>query len=299
MDGIDQIIGESIRKNEILAIVHSCTGQQYFPNSTGADSCQVKHKSIGHKYNDNSRDNDKSGTNAPPNQENIKRCIHKISSAIEITQERTYDSDPLFGVELLRSLAVKSAAMHDTDVVKSTVTGLFKILTYAVSNEEKFGRPFYIHSHQNENQSDELSPQENTNIDDPPTRIIFANPKEASLSDTVMNELSVICNMAADGRHLPIISHFVEEYISLSLVIVNFAPPKSSEEFARVTDWFSQLVLYAYNNFPSYLKKHITIPMVRFNNDLHSRFPQASRTLKIYMKNIIDEPNKPTSQKGN
>jgi hypothetical protein len=238
-------IGESIRKNEILAIVHSCTGQQYFPNSTGADSCQVKHKSIGHKYNDNSRNSDKSDTDAAPiNQENIKRYIHKILSAIEITQERTYDKDPLFGVELLRSLAVKSAAIHDTDVVKSTVTGLFKILTYAVSNEEKFGRPFYIHSHQNENQSDELSPQENTNIDDPPTRIIFANPKEASLSDTVMNELSVICNMAADGRHLPIISH-------------------------------------------------------RFNNDLHSRFPQASRTLKIYMKNIIDEPNKPTSQKGN
>jgi hypothetical protein len=66
--------------------------------------------------------------------------------------------------------------------------------------------------------------------------------------------------MAADGKHLPIISHFVEEYISLSLVTVDFAPPKSSEEFARVTDWFSQLLLYAYNNFPSYLKKHITIP---------------------------------------
>jgi len=111
-----------------------------------------------------------------------------------------------------------------------------------------------------------------------------------------MNELSVICNMAADGKHLPIITHFVEEYISLSLVIVDFAPPKSSEEFVRVTDWFSQLLLYAYTKFPDYLKKHITIPMVRFNNDLHSRSPQASRTLKIYMKNIIDEPNEPTSQ---
>ena len=127
--------------------------------------------------------------------------------------------------------------------MKSTVTGLFKILTYAVSNEEKFERPFYIDSRQNENQRDELSPQENTSINDPPTRIIFVNPKEVSLSDTIMNELSVICNMAADGKHLPIISHFVEEYISLSLVTVDFAPSKSSEEFARVTDWFSQLLL--------------------------------------------------------
>ena len=186
--------------------------------------------------------------------------------------------------------------MHDTDVVKSTVTGLFKILSYAVSNEERFGVPYNIYIRQNENQRDELLPQEGTNINDPKTKIIFVNPKEVSLLDTIMNELSVICNMAADGKHLPIITHFVEEYISLSLVIVDFAPPKSSEEFVRVTDWFSQLLLYAYTKFPDYLKKHITIPMVRFNNDLHSRSPQASRTLKIYMKNIIDEPNEPTSQ---
>lgn len=104
-----------------------------------------------------------------------------------------------------------------------------------------------------------------------------------------MPNLSVICNMAADGKHLPIITHFVEEYISLSLVIVDFAPPKSSEEFVRVTDWFSQLLLYAYTKFPDYLKKQITTPIVNFNNDFYSRYPQASRTLRIYMKNIIGE----------
>jgi hypothetical protein len=285
-------IGESIRRNEILAVVYTFADQRYFSSSTdaGADSYQVKHKSI-------SLPNGKSDKpEIRLNQENINRYTRKILSAIEITQERTYDKDPLFGVELLRSLAVKSAAMHDTDVVKSTVTGLFKILNYAVSNEEKFGVPFHIQYRQNENKRGESSPQKGTNINDPLTRIIFVNPKEVSLSDTIMNELSIICNMAADGKHIPIITHFVDEYISLSLVIVDFAPPKSSQEFSRVTDWFSQLLLYAYNNFPSYLKKHITIPIIRFNNDLRSQSPQASRSLKIYMKNIIDEFNKPTDQ---
>ena len=241
-------IGESIRKNDILAVVYSCADQQYFSSSIDADSYQVKQKSISQKNNDNNN-----GKSDKPdiglNQENINKYTHKILSAIEITQERTYDKDPLFGVELLRSLAVKSAATHDTDVVKSTVTGLFKILSYAVSNEEKFGIPFYIHSRQNEDQRGEPSPQEGTNINGPKTRIIFINPKEVSLSDTIMNELSVICNMAADGKHLPIITHFVEEYISLSLVIVDFAPPKSSEEFTRVTDWFSQLYFMHIPNF--------------------------------------------------
>ncbi|MGB7881340.1 MAG: hypothetical protein WBL44_01325, partial [Nitrososphaeraceae archaeon] len=280
-------IGEAVRKNDILAIVYSCADEQYFSSSMDADSYQVKQKSMSQKNNDNNRKSDKPKIHL--NQVNVNRYTHKILSAIEITQERTYDKDPLFGIELLRSLAVKSAAMHDTDVVKSTVTGLFKILSYAVSNEEKFGIPFYIHSRQNENQRDELLHQEGRNINDPKTRIIFVNPKEVSLLDTIMNELSVICNMAADGKHLPIITHFVEEYISLSLVIVDFAPPKSSEEFVRVTDWFSQLLLYAYTKFPDYLNKQITTPIVNFNNDFYSRYPQASRALRIYMKNIIGE----------
>lgn len=289
-------IGESVRKNDILAVVYSCADQQYFSNSIDADSYQVKQKSISPKNNDNNEKSDKAKIHLK--QENVNRYTHKILSAIEITQERTYDRDPLFGVDLLRSLAVKSATTYDTDVVKSTVTGLFKILSYAASNEEKFGIPFYIHSRQNENQRGEPSPQDDTNVNDPKTRIIFVNPKEVSLSDTVMNELSVICNMAADGKNLPIITHFVEEYISLSLVIVDFAPPKSSEEFVRVTDWFSQLLLYAYTKFPDYLKKQITTPIIDFNNDIHTRYPQASRTLKIYMKNIIDQPiNKQESMK--
>ena len=287
-------IGESVRKNDILAVVYGCADRQYFSCSIDADYYHVKQKSISQKNNDDNRKSDKPKMHL--NQENVNKYTHKILSAIEITQERTYDKDPLFGIELLRSLAVKSAAMHDTDVVNSTVTGLFKILSYAVNNEEKFGIPFYIHSRQNENQRGEPSPQEGTNINGPKTRIIFINPKEVPLSYTIMNELSVICNMAADGKHLPVITHFVEEYISLSLVIVDLAPPKSSEEFVRVTDWFSQLLLYTYTKFPDYLKKQITTPIVNFINDLHSQYPQASRTLKIYMKDIIDEPNKPTSQ---
>ena len=132
-------IGEGVRKNDILAIVYSCADQQYFSSSIDADSYQVKQKSMSQKNNDNNRKTDKPKIHL--NQENVNRYTHKILSAIEITQERTYDKDPLFGIELLRSLAVKSAAMHDTDVVKSTVTGLFKILSYAVSNEERFGVP--------------------------------------------------------------------------------------------------------------------------------------------------------------
>ena len=130
-------IGESVRTNEILAVVYACANQEDSSTFGDADPCQVN-QSISQNNNKgkdhNSRNSDKPDISL--NKGNIKRYRHKILSAIEITQDRTYDKDPVIGIELLRSLAIKSAAMHDSDVVKSTVMGLFKILSCAVSNEE-------------------------------------------------------------------------------------------------------------------------------------------------------------------
>ncbi|MFZ0557373.1 MAG: hypothetical protein WAM26_18980 [Nitrososphaeraceae archaeon] len=130
-------------------------------------------------------------------------------------------------------------------------------------------------------------PQESTKHYDR-TSIIIINPKEVSLTNTVMNQLSIVRKTAADGNHLPIITHFVEEYVSLGFIILDLGPPKSNEEFAKITDWFSQLLLYAYTKFPNHLKTLITAPIIRFNNEIYSRSPQASRSLKIYMKDFID-----------
>lgn len=162
---------------------------------------------------------------------------------MEITQDRRYDKDPLFGIELLRSLAVKSAAMHDTDVVESTVTGLFKILSYALRNEEIFGVPFYIDlSRPDKIQKNTSSTQKNTSTL-VKTRKIIINPKEVSLASVVKGELSIICNMAIRGNHIPIVTHFINEYIYLSFAILDLTPPKSSEVFTRTADWFSICII--------------------------------------------------------
>jgi hypothetical protein len=209
-------------------------------------------------------------------------------SSIEVTEDRSYDNDPQFGIELLRSLAVKSLAMHDTDVAKSTVTGLFKILGYALRHEDIFGVPFYIENRYKKIQDHTSSTQKSIK---PVERrgYIIINPKEISLATVVKTELSVICNMAVRGNHLPIITHFINEYIYLGSTILDLAPPKSSEVFAGTADWFSQLLLNADVNFPDQLKKQITAPLVKFDQDLSYNFPQASRIFKIYFKNMIED----------
>ena len=209
-------IGETVRKNEILAEIYSPADhyqQQYHSDSTDTYVNQIKQTST-YPNSSNVENNDmlvngKSDTRLDQEQEeNFKRYRHKILSGIEIAQERSYDKDPLFGIELLRSLAVKSAANNDVDVVKSTITGLFKILSFSLTNEEGlgFGLPFRVQSqyHQTGNQADKTSSQERTS-DTAKTRTIIINPKEEPLEDTIMDELSIILNKAADGMHLHII----------------------------------------------------------------------------------------------
>lgn len=268
-------IGESVRKNEVIAIVYKESGR--IQSSSNQDKEMI---------GGNDSDNDYSNSY----HKKIKKCKDKILSSIEVTQDRSYDNDPLFGIELLRSLAVKSLAMHDTDVAKSTVTGLFKILSYALRHEDIFGVPFYIENRYKKIQNHTSSTQKSMK---PVERrgYIIINPKEISLANVVKTELSVICNMAVRENHLPIITHFINEYIDLGSVILDLAPPKSSEVFTGTADWFSQLLLNADVNFPDQLKKQISAPLVKFGQDLSYNFPQASRIFKIYFKNVIEDLN--------
>lgn len=267
-------IGENIRKNEIIAIVYNC-GEPSFLNqnqkSTNENASDTSYRS--------------------PSEKSIKKCEGKILSSMEIVQDRIYDNDPLFGIELLRSLAIKSEAMHDTDVVKSTVTGLFKILSYALRNEEVFEVPFYIDlTRLDKFQKKKSSTQKRMKPLSKRGRIIFY-PKEISLVTVVKSELAIIYNVAVRGNDIPIITHFIDEYVYLGLSILDLTPPKSSEIFARTADWFSQLFHDAYVSFPDQLKKNITAPLAKFADDLSYHSPQASRTFRIYFKNFVDQHN--------
>ena len=131
---LSKSVGDSIRKKEVLAEIYSCTDRQNLSNSTDTSSIRTAQKPIGN--------NETQGCDNPNlhlKQDDINRYRNKILSGMEITPDRSYDKDPLFGIELLGTLAVKSAAMHDTDVVRSAIAGLFRVLIYTLTNEEKTG----------------------------------------------------------------------------------------------------------------------------------------------------------------
>lgn len=280
---LSKSVGDNVRKNDVLAEIYDRTDQQNPSNYTDTSSVHTVQKPV---RNNETQEYD--NQNLQLNQDdNVKRCRNEILSGMEITPDRSYDKEPFFGIELLRTLAVKSAAMHDTDVVKSTIAGLFRVLIYTLTNEEKIGMPFRLQSGEIEKQKSRFSYQKSTNVTHLRRHIII-NPNEQSLRIRIMDELSVIINTAVERKHLHIINQFINEYISMSFVILELEPQKSSEQFAVVTEWFAEQVLYAHTKFPDYLRKQITTPIIDFYNNLRSRSPQASRTFLIYMRSIVD-----------
>lgn len=169
--------------------------------------------------------------------------------------DRSYNN--IQAIDLHLVIPLKCAAMHDTDVVKSTVTGLFKILSYALRNEEISGIPFYIDTRHNKIQKYTSSIKRNTVGK---RGYIVINPKEGLLVDVVKSELSIICNTAVRGNHLPIIAYFINEYVNLGSAILELT--KSFEIFVRTADWFSQLLHGAFDNFSDQLKKLILLHMM-------------------------------------
>ena len=139
-------IGESIHKGNVLVTV-------YGVNSSGSNKSKgedEKEKSINeqeyHENNlfNNNNTNNKDSKNKDKKQKNIIDDLEqKILSSIDVNKERDI-SNPVFGIDLLRSLAIKSASNNDIDVTNACITGLFNVLAYIWKNIDVFGLPFTI-----------------------------------------------------------------------------------------------------------------------------------------------------------
>lgn len=133
-----KFVGESVNKGNILASVYGVN-----PNYNDISNNKKK---TDYKYYDVKED-----TNAnTDNEKNIKKekvfinnLEQKIISSIEINNVRDITRDPFYGIELLRTISIKSASNNDIDVTNSCITGLFRILVY-VLNQDVFGIPFTI-----------------------------------------------------------------------------------------------------------------------------------------------------------
>ena len=107
-----------------------------------------------------------------------------------MTPDRDLSRDPIFGIEILRSVAVKSTGLGDTDVIKSCITGLFSILHYAYMNKEIIGMPFTIITEESKKKVKEITVEDNSSS----SSKNFNNSKDKNQQQTQQLTIEAIIN---------------------------------------------------------------------------------------------------------
>lgn len=225
---------------------------------------------------DNNNDDNNNGN---PNNNRNNDFDQKILSAIDIAKDRDILTDPAYGIEVLRSLAVKSIDQFDTDVVNSCITGLFRVLNDVFKSKEKIGVAFDL---SNDDIRKKNNPGNKKTILITGRTAITVNPKESKLSDASMTELSLIYKMVKSKRQESIIKHFAEEYVSLSKDLLD---KTKTDAFERLTGWYNTCILKT--SFRKDLHNQILPILVDFKEEISKNYPNATDIFAIHMKDIL------------
>ncbi len=211
----------------------------------------------------------------------MNRFHQNMLSALDISQDRDFATDPFYGVEILRSLAIKSVNQYDIDVVNSCITGLFRVLNDVFVSEEKLGIPFTFELHTNDGNKKQVNKGGKETFGD---ITIIINPKERKITEMIASELSVIYEMAQSRHQTNIIRHFADEYTSLSRSLLD---KNKVDEFKRLTEWYSNCILESSSekNFQDQI-----VPLFSaFKEELNKNYPFATDIFTIYMRNSFAE----------
>lgn len=115
--------------------------------------------------------------------------------------------------------------------------------------------------------------------------IITIEPKEESLTDTILSELSIINNIASKQQNIPIMKHIIIEYISVSKTLLE---NDKKEKFYLLTNWISQNLLHSIVSFEKEFQNEVlTSPLLDFQNYISQKYEYAKDNFDIYMRIIF------------
>ena len=286
-------IGDWIEEQDNIAIVYEFDEFSTSEKKTWSQISGEKRISIGNLSQKKDRRNQH-------NKDDISKTKQKFLRCMEITGDRDLARDPLFGIEVLRSVAVKSAELGDTDVIKSCITGLFRVLHYALIHKEIIGIPFTLTTEDSKRTVNKIKFQEmennngeenyiHTNNESLQTSTLKAiiNPKEILLDTIILVELSTMMDKILTTRNVPLVYHIVSEYIAQCK---NLVRQDKHEEFRVLTDWCSGQLSLVLKTLPPHLTSSFIKQLLNFKKDLENDQPRFAKLFDIYMKDIISRP---------
>ena len=291
-------LGESVEDGNILVMIYGVDNK----NKEDDEKEENKQK--------DKVDNNKNNNNKKKNKNTTNEFQQTILSSFDINKDRDISRDYTYGIELLKSLAIKSITQKDSDITNSCISGLFRILIYVLKRQEIFGLPFRIitkkprKKNKNEDFNDKINmTTENYNIEDNNNKnnlirkklstttentdnIIMIKPKEKKLSNLILSELSIINSNIFKDENIPVIEHFMGEYFFSSKTLLE---NDKKNEFKSLTDWYSKILSYSFKSLTKEFQNEvILIPLSDFRNYISGNYPSMKNSFDIYMQDIIN-----------
>jgi len=261
-------LGDWVEKDELIATIYANDKNEVIKNE--------KLLNTGDDYDDG---NNHSKYNTKSNHD--KSYEQRIVSYIDISKDRDISKDPTYGIELLRSLAVKSINSSDTDVVNSCITGLFSIFRYVSKSKEFLGIPFTLQTNlDDKTQNDDAAPQ----------TLIIMHPKEEKLGDCILLELSIILDSeSSKSQKITVTKHFVKEFVSSSKSLLE---SDKVSEFKHMTKWCANQIMVPIESFRRQFQVETVIPIMEFKAYLYTNYPHLSNFFDIHMISALPGLNK-------
>lgn len=308
-------VGDWTGKGEILAILYKYIRedndytQKEISKFIDPDVIKQNNKQIEDYKANNNKNNNKD------DDEKISSIHDRIVNSVHVTKDSNLSEDPVLGIKLLGEMGLKSNYLRDYDVVNSLIGGLFRILTFTYSNEEKLGLPFtlsmkdmkvkkirkinlirkskenYIPLDDRNKESKDLEYQwvqedkaEDKNEKEV-KRVIILNPRELKIQDVILNTLTNLSNAIIKQTNTSSNEYLCKQYISTS----NFLLENNRvNEFHVLTQWYSNRLLLIKNEFSdSILLLPIINLLSKFKEDLNTNYSFANKTFSVFMENIL------------
>lgn len=313
-------IGDWSGKGEYIAVLYEYVkentnnipkrSQFIDPNIINKNNNQADNKKNNTINNDNTSINN--NDHYSNNDSSIKE---QIVSSIRVTKDSNLSEDPILGIKLLGEMALKSNNLRDYDVVNSVITGLFRILTYVYSSEEKLGLPFTVSSnymqakkirkislrtrkpkdHNNtttdyesehaEEESGKEENHQNKKKKQNEERIIIINPRELKIQDVILTTLTNISNGIINLTNTSSNEFICKQYISTCNYLLE---NNKINEFHLITEWYSNRLFLIKREFSdSILLLPILNLLSKFKEDISFNYPFASKTFSVFMDDFL------------
>jgi len=272
-------LGNRVNKNDMLGILYKYKKNdksESYLDDMGENRCE---NNFGQNVDNNHRNDHKYNKENNSQKQNDK-TYSTIISAVQITKDRNLSSDPLYGIDLIQSIAVKASNSRDIDVVRSCISGLFDILRFVLDNGDPMGRPFILYKldrkgkgpkfykdrqkkslesktgdikKENDEKNYIFHPEDEKGLSSLNTQRTSTDPfsliidsKEKSLIDLILSELSVINSTSKTDDKIHIFNGLIVEYTRLGIYLVR---SDQIDEFIMFTEWISYQIQNAANVF--------------------------------------------------